>query len=378
MKNLLSTRKIKIDEIIGSIPLEIKVYEFISSTPGKTVYIQSSVHGAELQGNALIVELFEYFKNADFNGRIIFVPLANPYASSHKLGTYTYGRFNPVTGDNWNRQYLDFQNLEKGKGQIDTDLFCNEFSNLTSDKFIKKFKTHIREKAKEYRNSFDKYGISENKNLFVTLQEIASEADIVLDLHTGASATRYIYSADYVGEKKMKDLNFSHYIVIPNEFGGAMDEATFMPWYNLMKSIKKNNLAHEIDFESYTVELGSEELFERDQAKKDAKNILHFLSKRGVVKEEVKVENTEQYFCKLKDYLTYNSPMAGLCDYHVKPGEHYKKGDILMSIYQMDKLDTDQYQFDILAKEDGIVIHQCPSASIKMGMELIQCFNLSV
>ncbi len=375
MKNLLSFREIKIDETLQG-ELTIPVYEFISSIEGKTVYIQSSVHGAELQGNAVIIKMIEYIKNANFKGKIIFVPLANPYASSSKLGTYTYGRFNPTTGDNWNRMYLDFDKLSVGSGGIDFDEFISSAQELEQEEITKKFKKFIRKSLNEYVKANQAYGVNENKALFVKLQELASEADIVLDLHTGANASRYIYGPEYL-EDTMSDLNFPYYIIIPNEFGGAMDEATFVPWVNLEKKLSKKGIKFKNNFESFTVELGSEEIINMNAAQTDASNLLNYLYKRGVLEDEVKIETTKQHFCKLSDYKTYFAPCAGLCEYNVSPGESFKKGDTLYTIYQMKNLSAEEseYKLEVKALTDGIMIHQNPSASIKKGMDLIQVFS---
>ena len=61
-----------------------------------------------------------------------------------------------------------------------------------------------------------------------------------------------------------------------------MDEACFMPWIHLEKAIK--NLGREISlgFESYTLELGSEETLSSNEAKEDAARIIHYLNTKGM------------------------------------------------------------------------------------------------
>ena len=370
--NKVSHRKIEFDEsLTGSI--DLNVYEIDSGFEGPTVYFQSSVHGAELQGNSVIYELFDYFKNNPFIGKVRLVPLANPYASSQKLGTYTFGRFNPVTGDNWNRMYLDLTKLTDNS-KIDFKEFCKNHCQLSQKEIDTAFKTLQRSSLDSYLNSQMSYGISDNKRLFVELQKLASDADFVFDLHTGARATRYIYSPE-CQKDKMKDINFPHYILIPNEFGGAMDEATFVPWYTMASEMKKHKSDYKYNFESYTVELGSEEVICSKAAKEDACNILGLLSKRGVLKKEVKPKEIEQYSCELKKYKSYFSPTSGLCEYHIKPGEKFKKDAVLCTLLKMDRLHLKDAKVEIIALSDGIMIHQCPSASLKKGMELFQVFE---
>ena len=40
--------------------LSLQVYKFIGKQPGKKVYIQSNLHGAEIVGNAVIQQLIEF------------------------------------------------------------------------------------------------------------------------------------------------------------------------------------------------------------------------------------------------------------------------------------------------------------------------------
>lgn len=371
----------KIDEL-GSSSLYIYKYELseICEDNYPTVYIQANVHGAEVQGNAAIWKLVEKLQSSEIEvlGKIILVPQANPYGSSQKLGTYTYGRFNPITGDNWNRMYIDFFAQKTGQGLINLEQFVAEHGHKSQEQITSLYKDLIREKIDEYKQFHLPYGVSDNKNLFLKLQEMASEADIVLDLHTGPVATRYIYSPEYL-ETQSRDLNFPHYLIIPNEFGGAMDEATFVPWFKLYQELKKKNITLDHLFESYTVELGSEEYISMKDASEDANNILHYLQKRGVIKgfkHPQLLAPKEQYYCPLSDYRMYRAPCAGLIEYHVKPGEHFEQNHLMATIYRFDKLeDLESSQTEIRANSRGIVINHTPSSIIKQGMDLIECFT---
>jgi hypothetical protein len=54
------------------------------------VYIQANMHGAEVQGNAVIFQLLELLKNIELKGSITLVPYANPVGCNHKNGEYTH------------------------------------------------------------------------------------------------------------------------------------------------------------------------------------------------------------------------------------------------------------------------------------------------
>ena len=82
--------------IISTIPLRqmasgdvlsLQVYKFIGQNPGKKVYIQSNLHGAEIVGNAVIHQLIEFLitlNNTDLIGEIWLLPVCNPMGTNQR------------------------------------------------------------------------------------------------------------------------------------------------------------------------------------------------------------------------------------------------------------------------------------------------------
>lgn len=161
---------------------------------------------------------------------------------------------------------------------------------------------------------------------------------------------------------------------MPSEFAGAMDEASFMPWIHLKEAFKVLGREIDLDVESFTLEFGSEETFCMKWATEDVESIINYLRFKGMIKEAPK--ETQAYYSKLKDYQTIYSPSGGLVDYNVKPGDIYKEGDLLATIYNLHELDPsrpfESTKDEIHAMTDGIVINRCPSSSVHEGMELLQ------
>ncbi|WP_412462591.1 succinylglutamate desuccinylase/aspartoacylase family protein [Halobacteriovorax sp. RT-2-6] len=346
---------------------QIHIYDLIPDKIDEnvpTIYIQANVHGAELQGNMAIFKLLNLLEDEEINARIRMIPNANPYATSVKMGTYTYGRFNPITGDNWNRMYLNLFAQKEGQGFISEE-------EIKACENKQAYKELLKNKFSEYRSYHKAYGIDENKQLFITLQELASDADIVLDLHTAGVGCRYIYGPDYLKEK-MADFNFPFHLVIPPEFGGAMDEACFFPWVKFHEVHQSQNA-----FESYTLELGSEEVIDSKAGQIDAINIYNYLVKRGVIaSDQINTKENTQYFCELKNYKGFFSPSAGFIEYHKAPGEKFKKGEKIMSVYHFDKLESlEEVISPIIAPCDGIVINHAPSSNVKRGMSILEAFT---
>lgn len=362
--------------------LNLNVYRLTGSASGPHIHIQSSVHGAEVQGNAVILELMEYLSKNEFRGSVTFIPTANPMAINNKAGTFTQGRFNPQSGNNWNRNY---QNLEDHPEIFNPKSWLESLKihEETSASLKKKYKEYLKECLIKLREHQSKYGLSEDVKLNLTLQLLASSADIVLDLHTGPEATRYLYASEYC-EEKAKDLPFPFTLIIPNEFAGAMDESTFMPWVQLSRALKNMDLEN-LDpqsFESYTLELGSEELINSSLASRDSERILSFLSKRGILRGEYHPTSSfePQRAGKLEDYKTYVAPQGALYDYVMKPGELGHVGQTLCKFITFNPLKEGRPLKEALQKctvelklqQEAYIINHNPSAVVSEGQSLYQ------
>ncbi|OUR82060.1 peptidase M14, partial [Colwellia psychrerythraea] len=160
--------------------MHVPVYRFQGEEPGPKVYIQSSVHGAEVQGNVVIYHLIEYLKVTPIRGEVVLIPNCNPVGTNIKSGEYTLGRFDPVNGENWNRGYFFKEEL------------INDFvDTLTEEQSFDDIKLAFRHRVKEAIDTelSKTWGIGLASRLNLQLQYLAFEADIVIDLHTGSVAT---------------------------------------------------------------------------------------------------------------------------------------------------------------------------------------------
>ena len=118
--------------------MHVPIYRFKGKESGPKVYIQSSIHGAEVQGNVVIYHLIEYLKTNPIRGEVILVPNCNPVGTNIKSGEYTLGRFDPVNGENWNRGYF-FKN----------EVIDEFIATLTGDESLEDIKPTFRKRVKE-------------------------------------------------------------------------------------------------------------------------------------------------------------------------------------------------------------------------------------
>ena len=362
--------------------LSIKTFKLKGDQEGPQVYIQANVHGAEIQGNAVIYELLNFFINHKFIGELIFVPCANPMGLNNKAGTFTQGRFNPVTGDNWNRNYTDLLTLPKEKINFDLSSFAKKFRESSLDTIKKEFKAELEKAYTAYwDNICQEKGPNENNFLNITLQKLASTSDIVIDLHTGPKATRYLYAAEFEKESA-KNFLTPFFLVIPNKFAGAMDEACFMPWLHLEAALKDLGREVSLGFESYTLELGSEETISSKEAKADAARIIHYLNTMGLnIENPPQIDQPEQNFCLLKNLKTYYSPYAGLVEYLKTPGSTFKKGEPLAKVLNFREVneskDMEKAWKNIFALDSGYIITHSTTGVIHEGHEIFQVMTNS-
>ncbi|WP_189406879.1 succinylglutamate desuccinylase/aspartoacylase domain-containing protein [Alteromonas halophila] len=347
--------------------LNVPVYHIKGSQPGPRVYIQSSIHGAEVQGNVVIYHLLQQLQDQAICGEIVLVPNCNPVGTNIKAGEYTLGRFDPVNGTNWNRgYYYDEQAVHRFADTVSaddsTDAIKTAFRQYQAD--------HIAEKLA------NPWGLGLAQQLNLRLQQMAVDADIVLDLHNGPVSTRHIYIPDYARHAAM-DFNIPHCIFIPNVFAGALDEACFCPWWTLTDALRDRlGVEHNFSVEAFTLEMGSQEVIHFGEGRIDAHSILAYLNRRGVLADcEITPDSMTRVGVSLSDYKTLYTDWGGMVEYLARPGDVVQKGQPLANILNIDELDNARGHQQLLAPCDLIPILHFPSASVLSGTQLYKVFT---
>src|SRR5438552_3437012 len=86
-------------------------FRFGKASARPKVYIQSSIHANELPGAMLLHYLMPMLGSADQAGRIqgeiVVVPTMNPIGQSQLVGNMHLGRYDLLSRDNFNRNWLD-------------------------------------------------------------------------------------------------------------------------------------------------------------------------------------------------------------------------------------------------------------------------------
>ncbi|TLU67401.1 succinylglutamate desuccinylase/aspartoacylase family protein [Thalassotalea litorea] len=352
----------------SGVELTVPVYRLKGSGHGPSVYIQANIHGAEVQGNAVIYQLLEVLQRQELYGDITLVPYANPVGCNHKNGEYTLGRFDPITGVNWNRMY-HFNQALPGK-------FVETFPDADTSTILETFQQWMLDDIDDQLDH-NIFGLTTGRRIAYQLQRMALQADLVLDLHTGPISSKHLYCPEYA-RQSASFFDIPHTILIPNDFAGALDESTFCPWWDLQQAYK--NIGRDLSFnkESFTVELGSQELIDLDEALVDAQSILSYLQAKGSIADNgFEPQEMTRYGCYLKDYKVFYSPMGGMVDYLGEFGQPLAAGQPLARILRMDNYgDPDANPLHYLTLDQTVIpILHFASASVNQGTELYKLFS---
>lgn len=373
--NEFSKEIMHVGEMASGAKLTVPVYRlktlFKTKEHQPSIYIQANMHGAEVQGNAVIFQLLELLKNIELKGDVTLVPYANPVGCNHKNGEYTLGRFDPITGVNWNRMY---HYNEQGVAP-----FVDKHINSTLEDIEAAFKSQLVSEIDQKLNH-SAYGLTTGQRIAYQLQRLAHQADYVLDLHTGPISSKHLYCPVYAQES-VKYFDIPHTIFIPNLFDGALDEATQCPWWTLQtqyeargRNISLSN--GKLNKESFTVELGSQEQIDLDVAKQDALSILSYLNHKGIISDEQYQPKTmTRYVCDLKDYKAFYAPMGGMVDYLAEFGQPLAAGQPLARILRMDNYGEGEALHYLSLDHQVLPILHFASASVNQGTELYKVFS---
>ena len=343
--------------LASGVVLHIQVHTIKGTVPGAgRAYIQSSMHGSEVQGNAVIAELLEVFARTPPRGDVVLVPNANPFAINQKAGEYTPGRFDPTTGENWNRTYW-LPTLGDVRRPRWPQLKQQAWSRLASQ-----LRTRLQG------------DLPFGRRLALTLQSLAVGADYVIDLHCANVSARHIYTPEHCADAA-RYFQIPLILSIPATFDGAMDESVSAPWWTLWQALEAEaypDLPPPEDLpRGYTLELGGQEVISREDARRDAAGILNFLREHGVVGGRAK-KPEPAYLCRLEDYKVIHSRHAGHADYTAAMGVGVKKGAQLAQTLQFGPSPS---WLPTLAEEDCIPVLHHSSAIIHTGSELLKVFT---
>ena len=259
---------------------------------------------------------------------------------------------------------------------MDVDAFAAVHRDATLAEIRDGFREALRGALGAVREGTGPWGIEARLEYALAIQEVALEADVVLDLHTGDRAPRYLYAPEGA-TAATRAFGIPFVLEVPPRFAGALDEASFVPWHDLAEAFRRLNRTDVRRFvDGFTVELGSMNAFSMAQGAEDAKRIASALRYYGVLDGEPDEPAYRIVACGVNDYRSIYAPAAGLVDAAISPGTPVRKGDLLARMVDPSRCAalpprSQDAVVEVRAPEDGVVILFHAFASIPKGARLL-------
>ncbi|RAM51243.1 MAG: succinylglutamate desuccinylase [Hapalosiphonaceae cyanobacterium JJU2] len=350
--------------------LSLQVYKFIGVYPGKKVYIQSNLHGAEIAGNAVIHQLIEFLltlDDTDLVGEIWLVPVCNPMGTNTRLHQFSPGRYCNYEFKDWNRIFWDYEKeaddlagFAKSQLHLKWEVVKQNYLALIQQRF-----TQLLEKI----NSPS--GVPYTEKFRYKLQSLSLDADYLIDLHSSTNqGLNYLYYfPNREDSAKYFLLNFG--IVLDEYDGDAFDEAFIKPWLALEKIFQQLGRDVKFDVEAWTLELGMGMQMNPDSVAQGILGIKNYLASKGVLKVAdfplANSENHEMAFKARSQIQKYYAPAGGMIQSRVELGSEIKAGQKVYQILSFNKEGKLPQIIDIYSEQNGLVYDVATNQAVNEG-----------
>lgn len=345
----VSKNKIQLPQMTPGTARSITWLRFGKAGARPKVYMQAAIHANELPGTMLLHHLMPLLSEADRAGRIkgeiIVVPTVNPIGQSQLVGNNHLGRYDLLSRDNFNRNWLDLS--EAVADQVGAKLGPDAAANVTL----------IRAAAIAALNALRPF--NELQTMRAAMMKLSVDADIVLDLHCDMEAALHLFTAlrdiNGAAQELAADLG-----VAATMYNEPYPEALTFSGVNgaLWARLAERYPAAAIPQACFstTVELRGQHDVSHALGASDATNLFRYLVRRGII------SGRAGPLPRLKSAPTPISGMdVGYCArngflaYHVGAGAKVKKGDAICDIIDPADPRGPKARTQMLARTDGIL-----------------------
>lgn len=303
-------------------------FHFGKAGTGEKVYIQASLHADELPGMLTAWHLKQRFAALEAEGRlqgeIVLVPVANPIGLDQNLNGVALGRFELLSGQNFNRHYPAFA----------AEIFAELQHELGPDAAAntRRIRQLLLQKVAAIQPA------SELAALRKSLMQLACDADVVLDLHCDCAAALHLYTGTPLWEQcepLARYLDAACTLLAEDSGDNPFDESCSQLWWQL------RDLAHAAGSPatiamaclSVTVELRGQADVSHDFARQDADAIIAFLTHRGVIRGDAPALPALRYpATPLAGSESLLAPHAGVVHYYLAAGQLVNSGDHIADV----------------------------------------------
>ena len=324
----MQSQKIELISATPGLRHSITVLRFGAETAGPKAMIQAALHADEvpamLVAQKLRTLLAALESQGQLLGQVVLVPYANPLGlAQHLLGQHQ-GRFDLRDGINFNRHVADLS--------VAVANAVREHLGDDADRNAALVRQALRDAACAL-TAMD--AVTDLKN---QLLQLAVDADIVLDMHCDSDAAMHLYALTPQAElaAELGALLGAQAILLATESGDSpFDEACSRPWLQLQQQFQNHPLP--LGCFSSTLELRGEADTDHALALQDARAIVEFLRRRGVVKGTPAA--LPAALCQptpLAGSEPITAPRAGVVVFHQRPGSRVEAGAVIADLVDVD------------------------------------------
>ena len=316
--------RIPIGEDRTGVAREIAAISYGEPGARPKAYLQTALHADELPGMLVLRHLTEDLDDraarGEIRGEIVVVPVANPIGLAQVEGDYMRGRVERETQRNFNRGFPDLAELARAR--VAGRLCHGPDENVA---FIRAAMADALD-AIEPADAFE--------SLQRALLRLACDADIVLDLHADNEALVHLYASEDQrpeAEDLAAEIDARAVLLWDESGGDPFDETCGLPWRKLAASFPDAPIPSACF--AATLELRSNNSVSTAYAARDARALMRFLMRRGLVDGEPGA--TPRLLGKaasLRAMQQLRSPIEGLVDYRRRLGDTVRAGDVVAEI----------------------------------------------
>ncbi|MFR0674777.1 succinylglutamate desuccinylase/aspartoacylase family protein [Enterobacterales bacterium AW_CKDN230030176-1A_HGKHYDSX7] len=316
-----------IHDLLGPTPGSVRQlhsFHYGPSTGGK-VYIQASLHADELPGMLVAWHLKRQLAALDAQGRllheIVLVPVANPAGLEQVVLDAPLGRFELHSGENFNRHFVDLSDTigDQVEGLLGQDPELNQ--ELIRDHLRRNLQAHPAHTPLQAQR--------------LTLQRLACDADLILDLHCDFEAIEHLYTtpdawpqveplAGYLGAQAC--------LLATDSGGQSFDECFSLLWLQLQQRFARR-FPIPAGSVSVTLELRGQADVSHGLAERDCQAILDYLTFRGALAGQAPPPPAlRRPATALAAVELLVAPHGGLLVFQAEPGQYLETGQVVAEV----------------------------------------------
>ncbi|AIR87827.1 succinylglutamate desuccinylase/aspartoacylase family protein [Pseudomonas cremoricolorata] len=291
----------------------------------RKTYIQASLHADELPGMLVAWHLKQRLQSLESAGRllgeVVLVPVANPIGLEQVLLDAPLGRFELHSGQNFNRRFIDLADSvgDAIEGQLTQDAQAN--AALIRQQLCQALGDHQPQTPLQ--------------SLRLTLQRLACDAELVLDLHCDFQAVEHLYTTPDAWpqiEPLARYLGAQASLLATDSGGQSFDECFSLLWWQLQQRFGKQ-FPIPLGALSVTLELRGQADVSHALAQQDCQAILDYLTLRGVIAGDARaLPALPRPATPLAAVEALSTTRGGLLVYHAEPGQWLEAGALVAEI----------------------------------------------